>query len=158
MDDEPSSRGDTETDGQLKLTFTVSEGVPVGTFIGVIKSTNASVLLEPPFLIVPMPGGDWHSPATSVAKLPQPFLHTPPYTLDSQQSTFGTVDTDLNIDQSTGEIRTAVELDREQRSHYSFIAISLTGVNIHVKIVSPHTCDAMDNCHTIHPSEHIVTQ
>lgn len=48
----------------------------------------------------------------------------------------GTVDTDLNIDQSTGEIRTAIELDREKRTHYSFIAISLTGVNVYVKIVS----------------------
>jgi protocadherin-16/23 len=47
----------------------------------------------------------------------------------------GGVDTDLNIDQSTGEIRSAVPLDREQRSYYSFIAIPLTGANIKVTIV-----------------------
>ncbi|OTF75232.1 hypothetical protein BLA29_005934 [Euroglyphus maynei] len=51
-----------------------------------------------------------------------------------QQQSSGSVDTDLNIDQSTGEIRTAIELDRERRLYYSFIAISLTGINVHVRI------------------------
>jgi len=118
---------------QLELVFTVSEGVPVGTFVGVIKSSNSSFVVEPPFLIVPVPGGDYHSPAPVVSHK-SPNHHLPPYMLNQQDSSVqsGTVDTDLNIDQSTGEIRTAVEFDRELRSHYTFIAISLTGVNIHV--------------------------
>lgn len=148
------SSSSSSDDQQLKLTFTVSEGVPVSTFIGIIKSSNASLQVEPPFLIVPVPGGLLQSqPASPVissssSKSSQQSLHHHksshhhhhPHHQNNlpsaavQQS--GTVDTDLNIDQSTGEIRTAVELDREQRSHYSFIAISLTGINIHVKIVS----------------------
>lgn len=148
-----SGGGSTSDDQQLKLIFTVSEGVPVGTFIGIIKSSNASLQVEPPFLIVPVPGGvlQPQSPSavvssSSSSKSSEQSLHHHKgnhhhnhhhlNNLPSPAPQSGTVDTDLNIDQSTGEIRTAVELDREQRSHYSFIAISLTGINIHVKIVS----------------------
>uniref|UniRef100_A0A3Q3WF66 Protocadherin-16 n=1 Tax=Mola mola TaxID=94237 RepID=A0A3Q3WF66_MOLML len=41
---------------------------------------------------------------------------------------------DLNIDETTGIITTARSLDREQRDHYSFIAVTMTGQTIEVKI------------------------
>lgn len=52
------------------------------------------------------------------------------------------VDTDLVIDQATGEIRTNVVLDRELRSQYSFVAIPLSGENVRVVI---RVRDANDN-------------
>ena len=51
----------------------------------------------------------------------------------------GGVDIDLDIDQTTGEIRTAVPLDREERSYYSFIALPLSGAVIKVTIVCIHS-------------------
>lgn len=44
------------------------------------------------------------------------------------------VGSDLNIDETTGIITTARSLDREQRDHYSFIAVTMTGVTIEVSI------------------------
>ncbi|XP_029375177.1 protocadherin-16 [Echeneis naucrates] len=44
------------------------------------------------------------------------------------------VGNDLNIDETTGIIKTARRLDREQRDHYSFIAVTMTGVTIKVSI------------------------
>lgn len=44
------------------------------------------------------------------------------------------VSNDLNIDETTGIITTARRLDREQRDHYSFIAVTMTGVTIEVSI------------------------
>ncbi|XP_033954706.1 protocadherin-16 [Pseudochaenichthys georgianus] len=44
------------------------------------------------------------------------------------------VSNDLNIDENTGIITTAQRLDREQRDHYSFIAVTMTGVTIEVSI------------------------
>ena len=44
------------------------------------------------------------------------------------------VDSDLAIDQSTGEIRTRVRLDRETRASYSLVAIPLSGENIRVVV------------------------
>ncbi|XP_037124749.1 protocadherin-16-like isoform X1 [Syngnathus acus] len=44
------------------------------------------------------------------------------------------VDSDLNIDETTGIITTARRLDREQRDHYSFIAVTMTGVTVEVAI------------------------
>lgn len=44
------------------------------------------------------------------------------------------VETDLIIDQSSGEVRTQIELDRENRDLYSFVAIPNTGENIRVII------------------------
>uniref|UniRef100_A0A3Q4H2E3 Protocadherin-16 n=1 Tax=Neolamprologus brichardi TaxID=32507 RepID=A0A3Q4H2E3_NEOBR len=41
---------------------------------------------------------------------------------------------DLNIDETTGIITTARRLDREQRDHYNFIAVTMTGVTIEVSI------------------------
>ncbi|TMW54235.1 hypothetical protein DOY81_000658 [Sarcophaga bullata] len=44
------------------------------------------------------------------------------------------VDTDLQIDHTTGEIRTKVRLDRETRASYSLVAIPLSGENVRVLI------------------------
>ncbi|KAM4590460.1 protocadherin-16-like isoform 1-T2 [Fundulus diaphanus] len=44
------------------------------------------------------------------------------------------VSTDLDIDESTGIIKTAKVLDRELRDRYSFIAVTMTGVTIEVTI------------------------
>lgn len=44
------------------------------------------------------------------------------------------VGSDLNIDETTGIITTARSLDREKRDHYSFIAVTMTGVTIEVSI------------------------
>ncbi|XP_074527695.1 protocadherin-16 isoform X1 [Halichoeres trimaculatus] len=44
------------------------------------------------------------------------------------------VGNDLNIDETTGIITTARRLDREQRDHYSFIAVTMTGTTIEVSI------------------------
>ncbi|XP_060753692.1 protocadherin-16 [Neoarius graeffei] len=45
------------------------------------------------------------------------------------------VGTDLDIDESTGIIRTAKVLDREVRDHYNFIAVTMTGVTVEVTIL-----------------------
>jgi len=52
------------------------------------------------------------------------------------------VDTDLVIDQSNGEIRTKVKLDREVRDSYSFVAIPLNGEGVRVSV---HVRDTNDN-------------
>ncbi|KAM8741703.1 protocadherin-16 [Acanthopagrus schlegelii] len=44
------------------------------------------------------------------------------------------VGSDLNIDETTGIITTARRLDREQRDHYSFIAVTMTGITIEVSV------------------------
>ncbi|XP_061607074.1 protocadherin-16-like isoform X2 [Phyllopteryx taeniolatus] len=41
---------------------------------------------------------------------------------------------DLNIDETTGIIATARRLDRERRDHYSFIAVTMTGITIQVAV------------------------
>lgn len=55
------------------------------------------------------------------------------------------VDTDLVIDQTTGEIRTKVLLDRETRSSYSLVAIPISGDNIRVLV---KVLDENDNAPT----------
>ncbi|TRY66001.1 hypothetical protein DNTS_003781 [Danionella cerebrum] len=45
------------------------------------------------------------------------------------------ITTDLDIDESTGIIKTAKVLDREVRNHYSFIAVTITGITIEVSIL-----------------------
>lgn len=45
------------------------------------------------------------------------------------------VGTDLDIDESTGIIKTAKVLDREVRDSYSFIAVTMTGVTVEVTIL-----------------------
>ncbi|KAF7701166.1 protocadherin-16 [Silurus meridionalis] len=44
------------------------------------------------------------------------------------------VGTDLHIDETTGIIKTARRLDREERDHYSFIAVTMTGLTVKVSI------------------------
>lgn len=44
------------------------------------------------------------------------------------------VGSDLHIDETTGIITTSRRLDREQRDHYSFIAVTMTGDTIEVSI------------------------
>ncbi|KAI7793262.1 putative protocadherin-16 [Triplophysa rosa] len=41
---------------------------------------------------------------------------------------------DLHIDETTGIIKTARQLDRENRDHYSFIAVTMTGLTVKVSI------------------------
>lgn len=41
---------------------------------------------------------------------------------------------DLHIDETTGIIKTARRLDRENRDHYSFIAVTMTGLTVKVSI------------------------
>lgn len=52
------------------------------------------------------------------------------------------VDSDLSIDQASGQVRTSVVLDRELRSEYSFVAIPPSGDNVRVTI---HVLDVNDN-------------
>lgn len=59
------------------------------------------------------------------------------------------VDTDLSIDQKTGEITTKVPLDRETRASYSLVAIPANGVNIKVVV---KVLDENDNAPTF-PSD-----
>ena len=117
---------------QIELNFSILEGVPIGTLIGVIKSSNSSIITQPPYLIVPFTGSIHKSNSSRSL---------------SVNTGNGGVDIDLSIDQSTGEIRTAVQLDREQRGYYAFIAIPLTGANIKVTIVSTvRLFDRLFNC------------
>lgn len=55
------------------------------------------------------------------------------------------VDSDLAIEQTTGEIRTKVPLDRETRSSYSLVAIPLSGENVRVVV---RVLDENDNAPT----------
>lgn len=55
------------------------------------------------------------------------------------------VDSDLSIDQSTGEIRTKVALDRETRASYSLVAIPMSGDNVRVLV---KVLDENDNAPT----------
>uniref|UniRef100_A0A8C1ZWM1 Protocadherin-16 n=1 Tax=Cyprinus carpio TaxID=7962 RepID=A0A8C1ZWM1_CYPCA len=44
------------------------------------------------------------------------------------------ISSDLHIDETTGIIKTARRLDREERDHYSFIAVTMTGFTVKVSI------------------------
>ncbi|XP_054259476.1 protein dachsous-like [Macrosteles quadrilineatus] len=55
------------------------------------------------------------------------------------------VDTELSIEQNTGEIRTKVPLDRETRASYSLVAIPLSGENVRVVV---RVLDENDNAPT----------
>ncbi len=57
---------------------------------------------------------------------------TPPYLIVPVPGS--SVDSDLSIDEASGEIRTKVVLDRETRSLYSFVALPLSGENVRVLI------------------------
>ena len=90
--------------GEYVREFQVSEGVPIGTIIGMIGSPN--------------PG--------------QPSPPQPPYTIVTLSES--QVHSDLHIEESTGEIRTKKELDHEDNKVYSFIAFPQSGENIRVQI------------------------
>ncbi|CAG9763039.1 unnamed protein product [Ceutorhynchus assimilis] len=55
------------------------------------------------------------------------------------------VDSDLSIDQTTGEIKTKVALDRETRASYSLVAIPMSGDNVKVVV---KVLDENDNAPT----------
>lgn len=67
----------------------------------------------------------------------------PPYLIIPVQGI--PVDTDLDIDQKTGEIKTRIALDRETRSSYYFVAFPINGQNIHVTV---RVIDENDNAPT----------
>ena len=84
--------------------FEISEGAAVGTSIGFIGGSNGALPRPPP----------------------------PPYLIVPVPGS--AVDSDLNIEQSTGEITSKVVLDRELRASYSLVAIPLSGENIRVLV------------------------
>lgn len=67
----------------------------------------------------------------------------PPYLI--VPVTGSAVDSDLAIDQNTGEISTKVPLDRERRASYSLVAIPLSGDNVRVMV---RVLDENDNAPT----------
>ena len=85
--------------------FKIKEGVGVGTRIGFIGESR--------------PGS---SPPPSPPYLVVPVADSP-------------IDTDLDIDQNTGEIKTKVVLDRELRDGYSLSAIPLSGDGENIKVL-----------------------
>jgi len=101
--------------------FEISEGVPIGTSIGFIGDSNPGSPKPPP----------------------------PPYLIVPVPGS--AVDSDLNIEQSNGEIRSRVVLDREVRSSYSLVAIPLAGENIRVLI---NVKDENDNA-PLFPQSHL---
>ena len=92
--------------GEYVRQFRVREGAAAGTRIGFIGSAEAGSAAPPPA---------------------PPYLVVP--VADSP------IDTDLDIDQNTGEVRTKVELDREARDRYTLSAIPLTGAGENIKVV-----------------------
>lgn len=100
--------------GEFTRDLNISEGAAIGTPIGFIEDSSSSEG-GPPYLIISVPGVS---------------LDTVP------------VDTDLDIDQKTGEIKTKVALDREKISTYYFIAISQHGPQIRVNV---NVIDENDN-------------
>ncbi len=66
------------------------------------------------------------------AGLPPDMTATHYFISDHQGTGVGT---DLDIDESTGIIKTAKVLDREVRDRYSFIAVTITGITIEVTIL-----------------------
>lgn len=104
--------------------FEVSEGIAIGTTIGFIGHSN--------------PGA------------PRP--PQPPYLIVPVPES--AVDSDLQIDQASGEIKSRVVLDREMRSYYSLAAIPLGGENIRVVITVK---DENDNAPTF-PHKNMVIE
>uniref|UniRef100_A0A671L6B0 Protocadherin-16 n=1 Tax=Sinocyclocheilus anshuiensis TaxID=1608454 RepID=A0A671L6B0_9TELE len=66
------------------------------------------------------------------AGLPPDMTATHYFISDHQGTGVGT---DLDIDESTGIIKTAKVLDREVRYRYSFIAVTITGITVEVTIL-----------------------
>lgn len=65
-----------------------------------------------------------------IGDFPQASGSGPPYLIVPGSS----VDSDLAIDHTTGEVRTKVVLDREAKASYSLVAIPLSGPNIRVVV------------------------
>lgn len=75
----------------------------------------------------------------------------PPYLIVPVPGTF--TDTDLNVDKTSGEIRTKVQLNREVHASYSLVAIPLSGENVRVMV---NVLDENDNAPTFpEPVMHI---
>ncbi|XP_014247424.1 protein dachsous [Cimex lectularius] len=68
---------------------------------------------------------------------------SPPYLIVSVPGS--AVDSDLDVEEETGEIRTKVQLDRETRTSYSLVAISRGGGNVRVVV---RVLDENDNAPT----------
>lgn len=139
---EPKTSFPSSFSDQLELTFEIEENVPTGTLIGIIQSPKSSQNeAHPPFLIVSLPGVSSNIfQSISNSSHFNNFNSNHRYSLDQKDKLNG-VDTDFNIDQSTGEIRSAVILDREITAFYFFIAIPITGPNIKVTIIVLDTND-----------------
>ena len=138
-----SSSSSSTLSDQLELNFEIEENVPPGTLIGIIQTPKESPNeAHPPFLIVPLP--------TTPSTVPHSYTNSSHlykfnfngrYYLNHADQYNRGVDTDLNIDQSSGEIRSAIILDRETTGFYSFIAIPISGPNIKVSIIVLDTND-----------------
>ena len=99
--------GDPRT--HVELMFETDENLPVNNLIGQIRVPDSyHNHTKPPYLILP--------------------------TVNSQQKGICNPGFDLAIDQHTGDIRNAVQLDREKCSLYKFLAISLKGISFQITI------------------------
>lgn len=67
-----------------------------------------------------------------IGDFPQAVGSGPPYLIVPVPGS--SVDSDLAIDHTTGEVRTKVVLDRETKASYSLVAIPLSGDNIRVVV------------------------
>ena len=110
---------------ELTREFEISEGAGLGTRLGFIGEQILGSGQSPP---------------------PPPYLIVP--------VPGSSVDSDLTIDQSNGEIRTKIQLDRERRDLYSFVAIPINGENIRVII---RVKDENDNAPTF-PSSFMTVE
>lgn len=101
----------------VQLAFETEENLPVNTLIGQIRvpASMAGSHTQPPYLFMPVNG--------------------------QQRGAACNADADLHIDQHTGDIRNAVQLDRERCSLYKFLAISLKGLSFQITITVRDTND-----------------
>lgn len=92
----------------VQLVFESEENLPVNTLIGQIRVPDSlpGAHTQPPYLLMPVQG----------------------------QQKGCSADADFRIDQHTGDIRNAVQLDRERCSLYKFLAISLKGLSFQITI------------------------
>ena len=103
-----------EQPSALSLRFSIEENLPPNRLIGFIsEAASKSIRLLPPFLIVPGSG------------------------YCGQR-----IDSDLMVDQHSGEIRAVSSLDRERCAFYEFSAIPQHGPNVHIAV---QVLDTNDN-------------
>jgi len=93
----------------VQLNFETEENLSVNTLIGQIRVPDSyhHDYTQPPYLILPVNG---------------------------QQKGICNPNFDLNIDQHTGDIRNAIQIDREKCSLYKFLAISKKGISFQITI------------------------